>query len=187
MQIDAASTAPDTATLYRDYADRVSRWAMRLTRSSSDAEDIVQEVFLLVHRRGQAWSDLASPGSWLLKVTLNVVRHHWRARGRAMKREESWDCQLTPIAPTDPLQLLETQRSMQQLQAAIDALTPRYKTIYFLCEVKGLPTTTVAEMTGLHPDTLRVRRHRARQQVRKSLRDSSGARAPNIVNDARAA
>lgn len=177
MQNEAAaptvsSSINDTATLYRDYANRVCRWATRLTRSSSDAEDIVQEVFLIVHRRGHAWNDVASPGSWLLKVTLNVVRHHWRSRGRTSKREESWDCQATGAVPVDPLQLLETQRSMEQLQAAIDALTPRYRTIYLLCEVKGLPATTVAQMTGLRPDTLRVRRHRARQQIAKSLRAS---------------
>ncbi|HVR64721.1 MAG TPA: RNA polymerase sigma factor, partial [Polyangia bacterium] len=85
MPIESAAppAAHDTAKLYRDYADRVGRWAKRLTRSPSDAEDIVQEVFLLVHRRGQTWNDVSSPGSWLLKVTLNVVRHHWRSRGRA--------------------------------------------------------------------------------------------------------
>ena len=135
MSINAAPTAADTspasfvpagadtATLYRDYADRVCRWATRLTRSPSDAEDIVQEVFLIVHRRGSSWQEISSPGSWLLKVTLNVVRHHWRARGRASKREESWDCQTTGSGPTDPLQTLETQRSMEQLQAAIEGLT----------------------------------------------------------------
>ncbi|HVR61030.1 MAG TPA: sigma-70 family RNA polymerase sigma factor, partial [Polyangia bacterium] len=109
------------------------------------------------------------------------------SRGRAMKREESWDCQITSVVPADPLQLLETQRSMQQLEAAIEALTPRYKTIYLLCEVKGLPSTTVAQMTGLHPDTLRVRRHRARQQVAKCLRNGSGFPGPDSIDDARAA
>ena len=178
---DSSPASVDTAALYRDYAERVCRWATRLTRSPSDAEDIVQEVFLIVHRRGWSWNDIDSPGSWLLKVTLNVVRHHWRARGRITKREESWDCQTTGAAPVDPFQNLETQRSIEQLQAAIDALSPRYKTIYLLCEVKGLPSTTVAEMTGLHPDTLRVRRHRARQQVARSLRSSDD------VIDARAA
>src|SRR5260370_1454273 len=92
----------DTATLYRDYADRVCRWATRLTRSPSDAEDIVQEVFLIVHRRGSSWQEISSPGSWLLKVTLNVVRHHWRARGRASNREASSDCQTYCHCPTGP-------------------------------------------------------------------------------------
>lgn len=170
VPVDRPAPADNTARLYRDYAGRVRRWATRLTHSPSDADDIAQEVFLLVHRRAGAGQDVGSPSSWLLKVTFNVVRHHWRARGRAAKREESWDPAVVGPATPDPLQTLETQRSAEKLQAAIDTLTPRYRTIYLLCEIKGLPSTTVAEMTGLHPDTLRVRRYRARQQIARCLR-----------------
>ncbi|HEY2898986.1 MAG TPA: sigma-70 family RNA polymerase sigma factor [Polyangia bacterium] len=161
--------APDTAALYRDYARRVSRWATRLTRSTSDAEDVVQEVFLIVHRRASSLNDVGSPGSWLLKVTLNVVRHLWRSRGRLSKREESFDWEGSTTAPPDPLQALETHRSLEKLRAAIDTLAPHYRTVYLLCEVNRLPTEKVAELTGLRPDTLRVRRHRARQQIARQL------------------
>jgi len=173
MSINSATpesaARPDTATLYRDYAGRVGRWANRLTRSNSDAEDVVQEVFLIVHRRGSSLNDVSSHSSWLLKVTLNVVRHLWRSRGRLAKREESFDWENNAAAPPDPLQALETHRSMERLQAAIDTLAPHYRTVYLLCEINRLSPVKVAEMTGLRPDTLRVRRHRARQQIAKQL------------------
>jgi DNA-directed RNA polymerase specialized sigma24 family protein len=49
------------------------------------------------------------------------------------------------------------------------SLDERYREIYWLCEVKKLPSAKVAAMTGLNKDTLRVRRFRARKQISKRL------------------
>ena len=176
-ETESSSSAYDTATLYRDYAPRVIRWATRLTHSPSDADDIVQEVFLIVHRRHPSRNDVHSPGSWLLKVTLNVVRHHWRARGRSTRREESWEQDLPQQTSTTPLDQLETKRAVEQLRDAVESLEPRYRDIYLLCEIKCLSPVKVAAMTGLQPQTLRVRRFRARQQIAQRLSDSNNVRA----------
>jgi RNA polymerase sigma-70 factor (ECF subfamily) len=159
----------DTAKLYRDYSAKVSRWANRLTRSASDADDIVQEVFLTVHRRLPALDNVHSPGPWLLKMTLNVARHLWRARGRSAKRERSWESQCLPSVPPSPLEELEMRRAAEQLETALASLDDRYRQIYWLCEIKRLPSAKVAALTGLNPDTLRVRRFRARVQIAKRL------------------
>ncbi len=159
----------DIATLYRDFAPRVCRWATRLTRSASDADDIVQEVFLIVHRRQPSINDVHSPSSWLLKVTLNVVRHHWRTRSRTSKREESWDWESRQDVTPTPLDRLQTKRAVEQLENAVESLDPRYKVVYLLCAIQQVPPVQVAEMTGIAPQTLRVRRFRARKQVAQRL------------------
>jgi RNA polymerase sigma-70 factor (ECF subfamily) len=159
----------DTAKLYRDYAGKVSRWAARLTRSSSDADDLVQEVFLTVHRHLPALDRVHSPGPWLLKMTHNVARHFWRTRKRTTTRETSWEAECLPVAPPNPLEVLEMRRAARQLESALATLDERYREIYLLCEVKRLPSAKVAAMTGLNRDTLRVRRFRARQQITKRL------------------
>jgi RNA polymerase sigma-70 factor (ECF subfamily) len=159
----------DTASLYRDYGRKVSRWAARLTRSASDADDIVQEVFMTVHCRGEALDQVHSPGPWLLKMTLNVVRHLWRSRSRTSKREILWMSESPPNAPASPADELEMRRAAQRLEKAVAALPENYRMVYFLCEVEGLPSPEIAALTGLTPDTLRVRRFRARQQVAKLL------------------
>jgi RNA polymerase sigma-70 factor (ECF subfamily) len=159
----------DTAKLYRDYGDKVSRWAARLTRSASDADDLVQEVFLTVHRHLPALDRVHSPGPWLLKMTHNVARHFWRTRKRTVTRESSWEAECLPAAPPNPLEVLEMRRAARQLESALNTLDERYREIYLLCEVKRLPSAKVAAMTGLNRDTLRVRRFRARQQISKRL------------------
>jgi RNA polymerase sigma-70 factor (ECF subfamily) len=163
------SSVYDTAKLYRDYAGKVSRWAARLTRSASDADDLVQEVFLTVHRHLPALDRVHSPGPWLLKMTHNVARHWWRTRSRTARRERSWEAECLPAAPPNPLEVLEMRRAARELESALASLDERYREIYLLCEIKRLPSAKVAALTGLKPDTLRVRRFRARQQINKRL------------------
>ena len=168
------ATCYDTARLYREYSRKVNRWATRLTRSASDADDLVQEVFLIVHRRLPASGHLESPASWLLQMTRNLARHLWRSRGRCERRARSWKLECQPSTPRNPLEELEIRRAAAQVESAVATLDDRYREIYWLCEVKCLPNAKVAALTGLKPDTLRVRRFRARQQVSKRLSLATG-------------
>jgi RNA polymerase sigma-70 factor (ECF subfamily) len=158
-----------TAQLYRDYGPQVCRWAARLSRSPGDADDIVQEVFLTVHRQQMAADQLRSPPAWLLQITRNVVRHAWRSRARAIQREEACDLDKLVSPTRDPLQELERQRAARALDAAITGLGDDYRRIYWLCEVRGLPAAAVAALTGINPQTVRVRRFRARRLLARRL------------------
>lgn len=124
---------------------------------------------MTVHCRGEALDQVHSPGPWLLKMTLNVVRHLWRSRGRTSKREVLWMSECPPSAPPSPIDELEMRRAVQRLEKAVASLPENYRMIYFMCEVQHLPAPEIAALTGLTPDTLRVRRFRARQQVAKLL------------------
>jgi RNA polymerase sigma-70 factor (ECF subfamily) len=163
-------TAPcDTAQLFREYAAHVGRWAARLSGSPSDTEDIVQEVFLAVHRQQAAARDIRSPPAWLLQITKNVVRHVWRTRWRAARRADALDRDAPVAAAPDPLAELERRRAAEHLHRALEALDHRYRQVYWLSEIQGLPSSTVAALTGLSPEALRVRRFRARRQLAQHL------------------
>jgi RNA polymerase sigma-70 factor, ECF subfamily len=168
----AAATAPgvhDTAKLYRDYAGKVSRWATRLTRSSSDADDLVQEVFLTAHRRLSSLDQIDHPGAWLFQMTRNVAQHLWRTRWRSAKRELSWESECQPSAPPSPFDELEGRRAARQIERALGSLDDRYRDIYRLCEIERLSSAKVAALMGLKPETVRVRRFRARRQIAEQL------------------
>jgi RNA polymerase sigma-70 factor (ECF subfamily) len=171
MRVHTNDTATaDFARLFRDFRGSVRRWATRLVRSTSDADDIVQEVFLTAYRRRQLVGELASPGPWLLKVTSNVVRHHWRAQGRRAMRVSSWERLLAhALPPADPLQELEAKCTVQRFDEALASLHRRYAEVYVLSEIEQLPPATVAALTGIRPGTLRVRRFRARTAIARHL------------------
>jgi RNA polymerase sigma-70 factor (ECF subfamily) len=159
----------DTAQLFREYAGHVGRWAAKLSGSPSDTEDIVQEVFLAVHRQKLAAADIRSPPAWLLQITRNVVRHVWRTRFRAARRADALDRDGSVAPSPDPLAELERQRDAEHLHRALETLDRRTLEVCWLSDIQGLPTSQVAALTGLSPEALRVRRFRARRQLARHL------------------
>jgi RNA polymerase sigma-70 factor, ECF subfamily len=162
------STDGDTNALYRSYAGAVSRWALRLARSPSDAEDIVQEVFLVAHRRRSSVA-LGNPGPWLFQVTRNVARHLWRERRRreTVQLDEAWE--LADVGP-DPCQSLERRVDLHHLNQALGSLCEQDQRLVYLCDVRRLPTSRVTDLTGIKAETVRVRRYRARRRIARWLR-----------------
>jgi RNA polymerase sigma factor (sigma-70 family) len=171
MHTHAADGILDTARLYREYAAAVTRWAGRLARSANDAEDIVQEVFLVVERRRASLPPLHNPAAWLYAITTNVVRRRWRDRSRqALAGPEGLDA-LVDESP-DPFDDLERHRLMERLDRALGSLGTKDRRLLWLCDVRHLPTSRISALTGMNPQTLRVRRFRARRQIARRLRDS---------------
>jgi RNA polymerase sigma-70 factor (ECF subfamily) len=165
----------DTARLYRCYARDVGRWAARWAQSTSDADDIVQEVFLTVHRQAGRAAELRSPPAWLAQITRNVVRHVWRTRGRAARWAGTCDVDEVVSPSPDPLEQLERRRVAEQVGAAVDALGEGYRQVLWLSDLQELPAAQVAALTGLERQTLRVRRFRARRQLARLVSSTRAA------------
>jgi RNA polymerase sigma factor (sigma-70 family) len=173
MRAFPSSGAPgtlDTAALYRDYVAAVTRWANRLARPPLDAEDLVQEVFLVVERRRGSLPPLHSPAAWLYRITHNIARNQWRARDRHATTAASpqWLAELIDETP-GPLEDLERRRSLERVRRAFVALGRRDQRLIWLCDVRGVPSARVSALTGIKPQTLRVRRHRARLQITRRI------------------
>ena len=168
--LDAPVRIFDTARLYRDFAPAVRRWAAKLNRHPAEVEDIVQEVFLVAHRRLPDIPALRHPAPWLFRITANVVRHRWREQRR---RGDLRRLQLAeqPEAGPTPLEDLEHRQKLHRLSHALEALDAEDRNLLWLCDVRCLPTSRVTAMTGIKPQTLRVRRFRARLVMARLIRD----------------
>ncbi len=179
--MSAANPSPDTtpafdtARLYRDYASAVARWASKLTRSSSEAEDVVQEVFLVAHRRLPELPPLRNPAPWLFRITTNVVRHRWRDQRRRMVNKRVPMPETAATGPS-PLEILERNRQIDRLERAMSTLHAEDRRLLWLCDVRCLPTSRVTAMTGIKPETLRVRRFRARAAIARHVQEQTGER-----------
>jgi RNA polymerase sigma-70 factor, ECF subfamily len=182
--LTSATDAPafDTARLYRDYAAAVARWASKLTRSSSEAEDVVQEVFLVAHRRLPELPPLRNPAPWLFRITTNVVRHRWRDQKRRMANKRVPMPETASTGPS-PLEVLERNRQIDRLEQAMSTLHAEDRRLLWLCDVRCLPTSRVTAMTGIKPETLRVRRFRARAQIARQVQEQTGDRPGDLARD----
>jgi RNA polymerase sigma-70 factor (ECF subfamily) len=164
----------DTDSLYRKYHDTVTRWAHRLIRSASDAEDVAQEVFLVVQRRRGDYTRLQNPASWLYRITANIVRHRWRDQQRHGAVDADSLAELPDHMPS-PLDDLERRRELEMFDRALGSLTEQQRELLLMWDVRRLATSDISAMTGVKAETLRVRRFRARLLITRRLRELEGA------------
>ncbi len=160
-------------TLYRRHQGRVFRFALRMSGDEATAEEVVQEVFLLVIR-GPAGYEAArgSFGAWLLGVARNHVLRILERRPRLSGEAEPDD--EAPDTAADVLAALLARESTEALHRAILRLPAAYREVLALCDLEEVDYADAARALGCSIGTIRSRLHRARNLLAAKL--SAGAR-----------
>lgn len=143
--------------LVRRYGDTVYRLAYAQTRSRHDADDIFQEVFLRVAQHHPVFESEEHAKAWLLRVTLNCLKSHWRA---------AWRRHDVPLDERIPFPAPEESA----LDEALRQLVPKYRAAVHLFYYEGYSAEEIARITGEKPSTIRTRLTRARAQLRDLLK-----------------
>jgi RNA polymerase sigma-70 factor (ECF subfamily) len=155
----------DLARIYRDHAADVTRWARRLRGPDADVEDVLQEVFLVAHRRLPEWRGEAKVATWLYAITVRVVQGH--------RRKQKWlrwlgVARLLPVsAPATPLEAVESRRATAITYQLLETMPEAERSALILFELEGLSGEEIAAITGEAVGTIWVRLHRARARFRK--------------------
>ena len=150
--------------LYQRYARMVH--GILLSRVHvSDAEDLVQDVFLRALPRLSALRDVSRFGAWLAAIARNLANDfHRRIQTRPEGRED----------PADPVEqparggVSDSSEAAEVLEC-IRNLSEAYRETLILRLVEGLSGPEIAERTGLSPGSVRVNLHRGMQQLREKL------------------
>ena len=171
-----AGDMPSWAELVEQHADGVYRLAYRLTGNQQDAEDLTQETFMRVFRS----LDHYKPGTfegWLHRITTNLFLDS--VRRQAIIRMESWaeyPDYMEPAKSTEPSPeaAFEINNLDPALERALDDLQPEYRVAVVLRDGLDMSYDEIAETLGVKLGTVRSRIHRARTQLKASLRRQSG-------------
>jgi RNA polymerase sigma-70 factor (ECF subfamily) len=167
--------------IYREHAEEVSRWARRLLGPHDDVEDVLHEVFLIVHRRLPEWRGEAKIATWLYAITVRVVQdHRRRQRWSPWARLRRW-LEADTAAPPTPLQALETRRSLELTYRLMDSMPESERSALILFELEGLTGEQIAAITGEAVGTIWVRLHRARTRFRREFEKLEGPEAPETA------
>lgn len=142
--------------LYRRYQRMVHGIVLaRVPRG--DADDVVQEVFILVLRRIPGLRDVAAFGGWLAAIARNQARdYHRRTPDTA---ELPADLAGGPAADGEAEWILEIIRGLPEA----------YRETLILRLVEGMTGPEIAERTGLTAGSVRVNLHRGMKQLREKL------------------
>ena len=159
--------ALDFAGLYARWYQPVYRWITALGGPGVDADDLTQEVFIVVQRKLSTF-DRVNLAGWLYRIAQLTVRDH---RRRAWFRKiflRSRDVVLDEIvgAAASPEDQLAAKQRQMHLYQLIQQINPRWRNSFVLSDIAGLSSTEIARLEGLSPATVRTHLFRARQEIR---------------------
>lgn len=165
--------------LVNRHGGRIYRVARRLLDDPRDAEEVTQDVLLIVVRKIHTFKGEAAFSSWLYRIAVNAA--YQRLRSRRTRREVA----LEPFLPVfdeegrlaepvadwsapldDPAVGAEARTAIER---AIAELPPDYRTAVVLRDVEGLSNEEVAEILGLSLPAVKSRVHRTRLALRGRL------------------
>jgi RNA polymerase sigma-70 factor (ECF subfamily) len=158
--------------LYDLYAPTVYRLGWAMLRQREDAEDMVQETFLRVHRARASFDPArAAFSTWLYQIALNLCRSRLRQRhwtfvpwGEAPGQQKT----IPDLAP-GPEKLALRQEFQQALWSAVQRLNDRQREVIVLYYYLDLSSREIAEILGIPEGTVYSRLHHARRALRIEL------------------
>ena len=146
--------------LYEAYADMIYRLALVRTRNRADAEDVLQDVFFRCLRRQPVFRDEEHQKAWLITAAINSSKS---LLSRADRRHG---------AGAEALEFLSTEDDTDAtVYNAVMQLPDKYRTAVHLFYYEGYSVEEIGRMTQTKPSTVKSHLHRAREALRKVLKE----------------
>ena len=165
-----STTAPSLEAVYRDYATMVWRAVRRYGIDEAAAEDVVQEVFLIVRRRLPDYDGRASLASWLIGIARRVAANHRRGARRRKARLAVVEEEREPT-PEDWARKAE---AAARLQAFLDGLPRDQREVFALFDIEGLRAREVSAALRIPTERVYSRLRAARAKLRDFLGETDG-------------
>ena len=157
------------AVLYRRRQGSIYRFALQMSGSPALAEDVTQEVFMVLLRDGKSYDSTRGPLNWfLLGIARNLTRQrlgreHFYAPLEPLENEQSDRPPANELQSTsNPLDELTRSQTIEAIRTAVLSLPPRYREVVVLCELQELSYVEAAGILNCAIGTVRSRLHRAR-------------------------
>jgi len=163
--------------LVTTHTPRLLALARRLVNNHDQAEDLVQEAFLRLHRNLATFRGESSIGTWLYRTVTHLAIDYLRReklRQRIFFFRASNDDPDPLASAADPRprpdHTLAAGELTRALERALVQLSPRQRTIFILRHYEGLPLKDIAQTLELEEGTVKAHLHRAVTALRRTLR-----------------
>lgn len=157
--------------LFRHHRSMVAAIVYRMTGATVDLEDVVQEVFLQVHRSLPDFRGQSKFSTWLHRVAINVVlMQRRRAKSRpSFASEEAGRNE--PDVGLLPDQDLARQRRLEAFHRLLAQLSDKKRAVFVLHELEGMAPTDIARLVDCPVLTVRTRLFYARKELSDMMRN----------------
>ena len=162
------------------YLDQLYGAALRMTRNSSDAEDLVQDTYMKAFAAFNQYQDGTNLKAWLYRILTNTFINSYRKKQRQPKQADSdsvEDWQLHRAASHDSVGLPSAEDFAldslpdSEIKSALQELSEDRRLAVYLADVEGFSYKEIAEIMDTPLGTVMSRLHRGRAQLRELLAD----------------
>ncbi|WP_234022732.1 RNA polymerase sigma factor [Sorangium cellulosum] len=158
------------AEIFRRYRRDVARLVFRMLGPTADTEDVIQEVFIQVHRSLGEFKGQSKFTTWLHRVTVNAVLMVRRAaRSRPVFTGEP-SAELEVDGGMLPDEDAARARRIDAFRRVIARLPEKKRIVYVLHELEGIAPAEIAEIVGAPVLTVRTRLFYARREIEEMMR-----------------
>jgi RNA polymerase sigma-70 factor (ECF subfamily) len=157
---------PAFEELYRQHSTRLFNLAWRMSGTRADAEDLLQEIFLLAYRKLPEFRGDSAVGTWLYRLAMNRCLDHLKSRqtrtsGATTPLHE--EAMPSPKIPGDGgIRRLDLERAIAKLPEGARAA-------FLLHDVEGFQHQEIAAILGISEGTSKSQVHKARLRLRALL------------------
>jgi RNA polymerase sigma-70 factor (ECF subfamily) len=171
--LSGCACVPDFDTVYEAQLDFVWRTVRRMGVRPADTDDVVQEVFFVVHRRLAEFEGRAQLKTWVFKILVHVVRHYWRTHQRKPGDQAAEDpAEIQTLASdheNSPSAMLERVEALRVLDGLLARLDQDKREVFVLAEIEQMSAAEIAEIVEANVNTVSSRLRAARQEFEKAL------------------
>ena len=165
--------------LFERYHVPLYNFYTKLTGDRALSEDLVQEVFLRILRHRQTFRQGTPFRAWIYQIARNARIDHFRKS----RPQVPFEPEMAPaVAAGDPAQ---QQQESEMLHRALMELPEEKRELLVLCRFQELPYEEVARLVGCGVPTVKVRIHRALQELRQAFHQLQAAPANSAQRNAR--
>jgi RNA polymerase sigma-70 factor (ECF subfamily) len=164
----------DFQAVYRAELRLVRRWVRRFGVPSHDIDDVVQEVFLVLHRHWDEMKQIEPIATWLYGVTRRVCSNYRRSTARRrVDLLPTCDDRMFCAVP-DPHnrsldEALAVARAWARLRSVLEQLSPEQQAVFILVELDQMSSREIAVATRRSPNTVLSQLRLARQALQQQL------------------
>lgn len=158
----------NTAELWRRFAPELLAYLRRRLGDEADAQDVLQEVFVKIHRNLDKQPARARLAPWVFRIAKNALADHYRSRRTTVPWSDE-DMSLGRGAAEPPPHEAMEQALGAWLRGQVEALPEPYRTALVLTELEGLSQREGAARLELPYSTFKSQVHRGRERLGQAL------------------
>lgn len=158
---------------------KIYRWALGHTGDPDDADDVTQEVLVLLHRKLTSYKGRSSFSTWLFQITRNAALglHRRRVRRTRMSTLLLEEANREVTQSADQLDKMEMSQTSDLIGRLFGSLPERQRQVFDLADMQGYAPAEIGEMLGMKAVTVRANLCKARRAIRTKILES----CPEIV------